>query len=123
MRTSGDEHGADIDDGGLQVDDRRLVDPVVDAERTRHRIDFPSLRWPRENGLAVRVERVGPERLRAHAVLVPALERAAAARAVVVFAAPLVVALRELVEHPRAHPLEALLRSGVAMAEPEEVVH
>src|SRR3546814_16625616 len=56
-------------------------------------------------GVAVALVVVGvrPGLLRAHAVPVPALHRAAAAGARIAFALPLVVAARHVVEHARTH--------------------
>ena len=98
-----------LENGGLQVDHRTHVDAVVHAQRARERIDVPVVlgvvgqigvfKGGDVHAAALAVELVGPQVFPAHAVAVPALERAAAARAFVVLAWPLVVHARELVEH------------------------
>jgi len=122
MDLGGDIDRADLADGRLQVDHGIPVDAVVDAERPRRGVARPVGGGRRPVLPAPAARAMGPQALRAGAVLVPALERAAAARALVVVAGPFVVAPRELVEHARADGLE---RGGPARldgATPEQEV-
>ncbi len=81
------------------------ADPEIGAERPRQRIHRPLVGQHAD----IVADLVGPQSFSAHAMLAPALHRAAAARALVLLAGPFVVALRYLVEHPRAdHRLVAL---------------
>src|SRR4029453_13967582 len=88
-------------DGRLQGCDPVGLDAVVGAERRLRRALLPSLaRRPWLLGRAVR-----PALDRADAVLVEALHGAAAARALVVLALPLVVEAGGLNNQARAYPL------------------
>src|SRR5471030_1870346 len=97
-----DVDGTDVEDRGLDVDDRIATDAVVHPQRPARGIQVPAVLGPHEDGVALVVQLVGPHRATADAMLVPALQRAAAAGAVVVDPRPLVVALGKLVEHARA---------------------
>ena len=110
-----DVDGARVGDRRLHVDHRRAIDPVVDAQRARDGIAVPVV----VGGDELR-RVVAPLVLVADAVLVPALQRAAARRAVVVLAGPLVVEAREVVEHPRADALGR--RPGRAALRPQQEV-
>src|SRR5690606_39121254 len=90
---------ADLGERGVQRHQVLVVDAEVGAERVAQGGAGAGV------GVAVvaLVAGVGPGFLRAHAVAVPALHRAAAAGARIRLALPLVVAARHLVEHARAH--------------------
>ena len=98
---AGDVQDADLRQRGVHRDDVLVVHAEVGAQRPAQRVGRARV------GQALRVALlrglVGEQRLGAHAVLVPALHRAARAGAAVVLAGPLVVASRQLVEHARAH--------------------
>ena len=107
---------ADVVERRLQIDDGAFVHAVVDAERTCGRVALPIRLW------RLKHRRVGPHRLRAHAMLVPALERAATARSFVVDAWPFVVSPRKLVDHSRADGDELLFGLGLDVADPPQIV-
>eukprot|EP01136_Pigoraptor_vietnamica_P028632 Opistho-1_new@86316 len=111
--------GRDVDrahllDRGLQVGDGAQVDTQVDTQRRLRRALRIAVARLRAVLLGV------PVALEAHAVVEPALQRAAAAGAVVVFAGVFVVAAREVVEHRGAHALQLGRDAGLA---PAQVVH
>ena len=116
------EHRADVDDGRLQVDHRAAVDAVVNAQRPARRVELPAAARAHEHGRAGVREPIGPGLGGAHAMLVPALQGAAATGAVVVDAGPLVVALGQLVEHARAHRQEGNAHLVLDVARPQQVV-
>jgi len=103
---------ADFVDRCLQVGDRLHIDAEIDAQRVPRRPLGPA--EARRRRLA---RPVGPVLLEADAVLVPALQRAAAARPLVVLAGVLVVAAREVVQHARADRSHLLRRAGLAPAQ------
>jgi len=113
---------ADLADRRLQVDHRVAIDAVVDAERPRRRVARPVGGGRDEALRAAARHAMRPEPLGAGAVLVPALEGAAAARALVVVARPFVVAPGELVEHARADRREAGRATRLDGAAPEQEV-
>ena len=119
---SGHIDGAVLADGGLHVHHRAHVHPVVHAQRAGQGVDVPvALGVIGLGGVFQRrgvqaapfgIEHIGPQRLTAHAMALPAFERAPAARPFVVFAGPFVVHARELIEHGRAHAARLALRPG-----------
>ncbi len=93
----GVEH-ADLGNGAMHGDEVFVVDAEVGAEGPGDGVGDAI------GGEVARISfgRVGPDLLGADAVFVPTLHGAASARAGIVFAGPLVVAARHLVEHARA---------------------
>src|SRR5690606_33631731 len=90
----------DLRDRGVHCDQVAMIHAEIGTERTPARV-VP----------AVRVHPIRPVLLETRAVLVPRLHRAAAARAVVLLARPLIVPLRHRVQHLGTHALRyALLR-------------
>jgi hypothetical protein len=107
----------DLLDRRLHVDDRILVDPIVGPERAQRGVLLPALLGLGE-ALAI-----GPQALVADAMMMPALHRTTAARAVVVLARPFVVQPRHMVEHPRADPGRPFAACAVALpALPMQIV-
>ena len=122
MHGGSDIDCADFHDGGLQVDHRHLVDAVIDSQRAPCGVAGPALAWPHERWFAAGVERIGPMFFAAHAMLMPALQRTATARAVIVLARPFVVMLGQFVEHAGADRCHRFFGLVLEVAAPEQIV-
>ena len=101
MHIGGNVYRADRMNRGLHVHHRSLVHAVINSERAGQRVLIPA-----RLGSDELAPLVGPELLPAHAVPMPALERTPAGGSVVILAFPLVIKAGQVIQHPRADPID-----------------
>src|SRR5690606_20536850 len=111
--------GADLIDRRLHVADVFGIDAVIRTERASGRIAVPAGVGLKELHIAL-AGAIGPQRLRAGAVAMPALLRAATAGAFVILAGPFVVDAREVVKHARADRVD--IGDLVAVVAPLQII-